>query len=129
MLMKFLLIFHSPWLTLFSTPDLTFYEQLEIVSRKAEDANPTDAPGPCSQFLLDSELLNYFCDFVCITLVMFFVVCVCSISCLCHWITFFWLLLESWFPWFLFLLVDLLMEFKHIIDQYPSFTTISTYRL
>ena len=37
----------------------------ECVSRKAEDAYPTDAPGTCSQFLVGSELLICFFDFVC----------------------------------------------------------------
>ena len=30
---------------------------------------PTGAPGPCSQFLVDSELLICFCHFVCMILV------------------------------------------------------------
>ena len=50
------------------------------VSKKAEDAYPNSAPGPCSQFLVESELLIYFCYFVHVILVffiMFFVVCVC----------------------------------------------------
>ena len=34
------------------------------ISRKADDAYPTGAPGPCSQFLMESELLIYFCFFV-----------------------------------------------------------------
>ena len=47
------------------------------VSRKAEDAYPTDAPGPCSQFLAESELLIYFCYFVCMILVT-----LCSLLCM-----------------------------------------------
>ena len=40
------------------------------VSRKAEDAYPTGAAGPCSLFLVDSDLIIYFCNFVCIILVI-----------------------------------------------------------
>ena len=46
------------------------------VSRKADDAYPTGAPGPCSKFLVESELLICFCYFVCmslVTLLFFFV--------------------------------------------------------
>ena len=62
------------------------------VSSKAEDAYPTDTPGPRSQVLVESELLIYFCYIVCIVLVT-----LCSLLCLsvffmsglCPWITFF----------------------------------------
>ena len=40
------------------------------VSRKAEDAYHTVAPGQHSQFLVESELLIYYCYFVCIVLVI-----------------------------------------------------------
>ena len=36
------------------------------VSRKAEEAYLTGAPGPCYHFLVESKLLTYFCYFVCI---------------------------------------------------------------
>ena len=39
------------------------------VSRKAEDAYPTGAPGSCSQCLVESELFIYFCYLVCMILV------------------------------------------------------------
>ena len=39
------------------------------VSGKAEDVYPTSAPGPCSKFIVESELLIYFCYFLCIILV------------------------------------------------------------
>ena len=43
-----------------------------------EDSYSTGVPGPSFQFLVASELLIYFCDFVCIIwLFMFFVVFVC----------------------------------------------------
>ena len=37
-------------------------------SRKGEKAYPNGAPGPCSRFLVESELLIHFCYFVCIIL-------------------------------------------------------------
>ena len=40
------------------------------VSRKAEEAYPAGAPGSCTQFLVESELLLCFCYFVCIILVL-----------------------------------------------------------
>ena len=33
-------------------------------SRKAKDADPTDAPGPCSQVLVEFRLVIHFCFFV-----------------------------------------------------------------
>ena len=63
-----------------STPGLTFYEQLGGCFQKSrEGCLPYGAPVPCFQFLVESELLIYFCYFVCIILCyfMFFVVCVC----------------------------------------------------
>ena len=42
---------------------------LAQLTAKAEDAYPTGAPGPCSQFLVESEYLICFCYFVCIILV------------------------------------------------------------
>lgn len=62
------------------------------ISRKADDAYPTRAPGPCSQSLVESELFIYFCYFVCIILVIlgfFFVVGLFFMSGLGPWITFF----------------------------------------
>ena len=76
------------------------------VSRKAEDAYPTDAPGPCSKFLVESKLLIYFYCFVYIILVI-----LCSLLCVSvfnSWsdlfprIVLFWFPLEPWFPWLLF---------------------------
>ena len=55
-----------------------FDEQLGGVSRKAEDIYCTGAPGPSSQILVESELLIYFCYFVCIILVI-----LCSFVCVC----------------------------------------------
>ena len=47
------------------------------VSRKAEDAYPTCAPGSCSQFFVEPELLM-FCYFVYyFGYFMFFIVCDC----------------------------------------------------
>ena len=60
-----------------SAPDMTFFNNLADVSRKAEDAYPTDAPGPCSEFLEEPELLIYFCCFVCMILVN-----LCSLLCM-----------------------------------------------
>ena len=57
---------------------LTFYEQLEGVSRKVEDAYPTGAPDPCSQFLVEPQLLICFCYFVCMILVT-----LCCLLCIC----------------------------------------------
>ena len=45
--------------------------------QRAEDACLTGAPGPCSQFLVKSELIIYFCYFVCIILVT-----LCTLLCL-----------------------------------------------
>ena len=57
------------------------------VSRKAGDAYPTGAPGPCSQCLEESELLIvlFFCGFVCIIFCyfMFLVVFVWFPSLVC----------------------------------------------
>ena len=47
-----------------------------IVSRKAKDTYPIGAPGPYSQFEVESELLIYFCYFVIIILVI-----ICSLLC------------------------------------------------
>ena len=33
-------------------------------SGQTADAYPTSAPGPCSQFLVESELLIFYCCFV-----------------------------------------------------------------
>ena len=72
------------------------------VSRKVVDDYPTSAQRPCSQFLVESELLIYFCFCMYILVILFFVVCV-SFPCLVFvWITFFKFPLESWFPWLLF---------------------------
>ena len=73
MCQSFSFLFHLPW-TWF------FMWNLAGVSWKADDAYPTSAPGPCSQFLVklvESKLLimYYFGYF------MFFVVCI-SFPCL-----------------------------------------------
>ena len=47
------------------------------VSRKAEDAYTTGAHDPCSQFLVEPELLSYFCYFVCVILIT-----LCFLLCL-----------------------------------------------
>ena len=47
------------------------------VSRKVEEDYPTCAPGPCFQFLVESELLICFCYFVCMILVT-----LCSLLCM-----------------------------------------------
>ena len=47
---------------------MTFYKQIGGCVRGAEDAYPTDAPGPCSQDLAESKLSIYFSDFVIISL-------------------------------------------------------------
>ena len=60
---------------------------LAVVSRKAEDAYPTSASGPCSQFLVESELPVYFSYFVCFILVILY--SLLCLSGLCSWITFF----------------------------------------
>ena len=76
--------------------------KLVDVSRKEEETYLNCGPGPHSQFLLDSELLIYFCCFVRILLkiilcsLLFVSV---SLSGLCPWITFFWSPLESWCTW------------------------------
>ena len=46
-------------------------------SKKAEDAYSTGAPGPCSHFLVASELPIGFCYFVCMILVT-----LCSLLCM-----------------------------------------------
>ena len=56
-------------------PVLDFLWETRLVF--LEDAYPTDAPGPCSQFLVESELLICFCYFVCMILVA-----LCSLLCL-----------------------------------------------
>ena len=50
------------------------------VSGKAEYAYPTGALGPCSQFLMKSELLIYFCYFVCIIYVTLYSLLCLSVS-------------------------------------------------
>ena len=70
------------------------------VSRKAEDACPTSAPGPCPQL---SEvrvahilllLCMYYFGYFMFSVLCF--VCLCSLSGLCLWIIFLWFPLESW---------------------------------
>ena len=39
---------------------------------KTEDAYPTSAPDPCSRFVVETELLIYFCFFVRIVLVILY---------------------------------------------------------
>ena len=73
-----------------STPGLTFYEQLGGCSRKGEDAYHSSASGPCSLFLVESELLISFV----ILYVFFFSYSMLWLSVLnfmsglCPWITF-----------------------------------------
>ena len=69
---------------------------------RCKHVDPTGAPGPCSQFLVESELFIYVCYFVCIILVNLCCVCLFSMSGRCPWITFRWFSLESWFHWLLF---------------------------
>ena len=64
-------------LSYFVYPDF-FMSNSAGVSRKAVYTYPTGSPGPCSQFLVKSELLIYFCYFVCIfSCFISFVVIVC----------------------------------------------------
>ena len=51
-------------------PDVNFKSNSVSVSRKVEDVYPTGAPGPWSQFLVESVLLIYFCIFVRVILVI-----------------------------------------------------------
>ena len=44
----------------FVHPELDFLSNSAGVSRKVEDAYPAGAPGPCSQFIVESELLIRF---------------------------------------------------------------------
>ena len=68
------------------------------VSRKAEDTYPTSTPGPCSQFLVASELLIYFCYFVLYYSVFYVLCCVCLFPCLGLFLDNILLIsLESWF--------------------------------
>ena len=88
-------LFHLPWIWILMS-------DLPGIFRKAEDAYPTGAPGPCSQFLVESKLLIYFCNFVYIILFFFYVrCCVCQffMYCLCSCITFFLFPNESRYPW------------------------------
>ena len=48
-----------------------------IVSREAEDVYTIGAPGPCSQLLVESELLIYFSYFVSVVSIS-----LCSLLCL-----------------------------------------------
>ena len=64
--------------SLSSTLDLTIISKSAGVSRKAEEACPTGAPGPCSQFLVESELLIFFCYFVHVCIIL---VILCSLLC------------------------------------------------
>ena len=83
---------------------LSFKNRSEIKFKYMySNSKPIGAPGPCSQFLGESELLIYFCYFVGIILFI-----ICSLLCsfvfyvwFFPWITFFWFPLESWFPWLL----------------------------
>ena len=63
-------LFNVSWFffPLLSTPDLTFISNSAGVSTNAEDAYRTSAPGPCSRFLEEPELLIYVC-YLCIILV------------------------------------------------------------
>ena len=60
--------FNCNFLSSFVYPGL-FMSNSACVSRKAVESYPTGASGPCSQFLVKSESLIYFCYFVCIILV------------------------------------------------------------
>ena len=98
---SFPFFFRLPWTWIFMSNPVG-------VSRKAEDAYPIDALGPCSKILVEFELFIYFCNFEC-TLYhfghfMFFVVydCFTYIVFLPFTITLFWFPLESWFSWLLF---------------------------
>ena len=70
-------------------------------SRKAEDAYSTGAPGPCSQFLVESDLLIYFRYLVC--MILFILYSLLYLSVFHVWSLslyyFFWFPLGSWFPW------------------------------
>ena len=74
-------LFNMLWFSFPPSSDMTLYEPPPGVSSKAEDAYPTGAPGPCSQFWAESKLLIYFCYLVCnilfIGYFMFFVMCIC----------------------------------------------------
>ena len=79
---------------------------------KAEEVYPTGEPGPCSQVLVESALLIYFCYFVCF-IWLFYVLCsVClfSMSGLYPWITLFWFPLELGSP-------------DYSLHKYPIFIT------
>ena len=71
--------------------EISLYQRRLLFLEKAEDTYPVGAPGPCFQFLVESELLNYFCCFVrniLVNLCTFLCVSV-SLLGLCPWITFF----------------------------------------
>ena len=63
----------------FVNPAIGFYQQLENVSRKAEDVYPTDTLGPRSQIFSGvrvTHLLLFLCNFH-LGYFMFFVECIC----------------------------------------------------
>ena len=74
------------------------------VSRKAEDAYPTGAPGPWSSGVQVAHLLLLLCMYYFSYIVLYILcyVCLFSMSDLWPWITFLWFPLKSWFPWLLF---------------------------
>ena len=85
--------FHKPLKQFYFGVGITVYSL--SLACKTQDHDPllalglastTGTPGPCFQFSVESELLIYFCYFVCIILVILpALLCVCG---LCPWITF-----------------------------------------
>ena len=74
---NFTFLFRLPWTLLFMSNSVGVF-------RTAEDTNPTGAPGPCSQFLVQSELVAHLLLLLCMyyfSYFMFYVVYVCC-SCL-----------------------------------------------
>ena len=57
---------------------MKFYKQLSVVSRKAEDVNPTGGPGHCSQFWMESVLPISL--FLCICYFGYFTFCALSLE-------------------------------------------------
>ena len=78
----------------FSSSAYTGLDNSVDVSRKAEDAYSTGAPGVCSRFLVESELL-FLLFLLCIYYFGYFV-------CLPRLVFVPGFPLESWFPWLLF---------------------------
>ena len=77
-------------------------------SREAEDVDPTVTLGPCSQFLVESKLVMYFCYLVCIILIIaccFF--CFFVFVCFCFLLSFFVCM-------FVCLLLFFFAEFFHV---------------